>query len=197
MATLPNLSEFEHFLDETTDATLTLPIRDREYTWQSGDLSIAAMLLMQRVESATREIGAALAAGKPVDPNRVVLTNAEDLRLTRELVGPDTLTQLAADGVKWRELQHIVATLMTWHLNGEQAARKVWARGQEDQPADPPAPAASTKTAGSSTRKTPASRSAGGKSSRTGRSSKPTSTASTKSTSATGRSSTAGRRAGS
>jgi hypothetical protein len=181
VATLPDLSSFTQFLDEATEETLTIPIRGKQYTWKAGDLSVTAMLLIQRVEATYREIAAKLAADQPIDPTLVVLTDAEDQRLMRELIGEATLGRLADDGVKWHELQHIVSTLSTWHLRGEQAAREKWARG-EGEPERPPAVAASTKTAGSSTTRTTPRRSGGRKSSPTGRSSKPTSTASTAST---------------
>jgi hypothetical protein len=197
MATLPDLTSFDHWQSETAGAALTLPIRGKSYMWRTGDLSLWGMLTLQRLEQKMRDLTARKARGDDVDPTELALTTAEQRRLDRDLLG-DNLDQMVADGVKWAEALHVSATLLTWHLRGEDAAKAKWAR-TEEKPADPPAPAASTKTAGSSTRSkaTARSRSAGRTSSPTGTSSKRTSTGSTKSTSLTKKSPARGPRAGS
>jgi hypothetical protein len=180
MATLPDLTSFDHWQAETNGRTLTLPIRGNEYTWRAGELSMWAVLKMRHVQQVTAQVQADLAAGREVDKQRVILTDEEDARLTNDLLG-DQREKMLVDGVRAAEWGHIVRTLINWHLSGEKAARVYWARVQgEEAPADPPACAASTKTAGSSktTRRTTGSR--GTRSSNTGRSSKPTSRGSTK-----------------
>jgi hypothetical protein len=198
MATLPDLSTFDHWAGETGGATLTLPIRGKSYTWRAGDLSLWAMLTLRRLDEKAREIADKVARDEPVDDLEIALTDAEQKRLDLDLLG-DQLDRMTEDGVRWPEALHVSATLLTWHLRGHRAAVDAWARKNEERPADPPAPAASTTTAGSSTRKkTPArARSGGATSSRSGTSSKQTSTASTTSTSPRKPSAARGQRAGS
>jgi len=188
MATFPDLSSVDHFLAETSEpggeaATLTLPIRGRQYTWRAGELSLWAMLKMRRLDEQIAEAGRKAAAGEPY-ASEIALTTVEQRRLDRDLIGEENLASMAEDGVMWPEANHVAATLLTWHLRGHDAALAVWSMKDREVTPDPPARAASTKTAGSSTtRKKPArTRSAGGTSSRTGHSSKRTSTASTATT---------------
>ena len=200
MATFPDLTDFDHYLTETSEpgsdaATLSLPIRARTYTWRAGDLSLWAMLKLRRLDEQITEAIRRRETGEEVT-EQLGLTTAEQRRLDLDLIGKATLQQMSDDGVRWTETQRVAATLLTWHLRGHAAALATWSRGsKEEKPADPPARAASTKTAGSSTR-TPR-RSGGGSSSGTGRSSKRTSTASTKSTSPAKKSVAATPRAGS
>lgn len=181
MATFPDLSSFDHYMSEVEGRSLTLPIRGREWTWRAGQLTMWAMLKVQHVQRETVRIHAALVAGEDVDREQLILTDDEDRRLSREVVGEQRAAELIDAGITLDEYNLVVRTLITWHVNGETAALAVWTGAKEDKPADPPARAASTKTAGSSktTRpKTTASR--GTRSSNTGRSSKPTSRGSTK-----------------
>lgn len=186
MATFPDLTTFDHFADEAAPAgagTLTLPIRGREYTWHAGRLSVWAMLMLQRLDQQIADATRKAAAGEPVDMDAVALSTADEQRLDRELIGDDNLARMAADGVMWPEALHVASTLTAWYLNGQGAALKVWERNGEGEKADPPARAASTRTAGSSTRKkTAQARSGGARSSRTGTSSRPRSKRRTAST---------------
>lgn len=184
MATFPDLAGYDHYHAQVLAGDpLVLPIRGRTYSFDPRKLTTGAFLRMQRVQAESVEIARKLAVGEKIDPNVIVMTDEEEEQFGRELLGEDMLAQLAADGVLWAETQHLMNTVMAYCLYGEKAAHAIWA-GEEAKPADPPARAASTKTAGSSTtRKTPAKpRSGGRKSSATGTSSRRTSTASTKST---------------
>lgn len=184
MATFPDLAAYDHFASQVIAGDpLVLPIRGKHYVFDPNRLTTGAFLTLQRVQVESAEIARKLDAGEKVDPNVIVMTDAEEKRFGRELLGEETLAQLAADGVLWAETQHIMNTVMSYYLFGEKAAFAIWT-GEGAKPADPPARAASTKTAGSSTTRTKAAtpRSAGRKSSPRGTSSKPTSRASTKST---------------
>jgi hypothetical protein len=183
VATFPDLSTFDHFVTQSVTADpLVLPIRGRTYSFDPADLTTGAMLMLQRVEVESVEIARKIAAGEEIDPNVIVMNDDEEAQFGIELIGKANLDQMSADGVKWPETQHVMATLMAWYLHGDKAALAIWSGGKENKPADPPARAASTKTAGSSTRrKKRRPRSVGRTSSRGGTSSKRTSTASTKS----------------
>ena len=177
MATFPDLRSLNAFLAEANHTTLALPIGGREYTWDAHDLPLRAMLKLQRVELEAKEISRRIEAGETINPNVIVMDDAAEQQFGEDLIGQANLDQMATDGVTWAEVQHVMATLMAWYLNGEHAAHAVWTGELSEVTADPPAPAGSTPTAGSSTtRNTPPARGSGGsRSSRTGTSSKPTS----------------------
>ncbi|GAB3471964.1 DUF7426 family protein [Actinophytocola sediminis] len=182
MATFPDLSSFDHYMSEVDGGTLTLPIRGRDWTWRAGELSMWAMLKIHHVQRESARVLAAIAAGEPRDPGQLILDDADDARLSREIVGDARAAELVEAGATVAEYNHIVRTLLSWHVSGEAAALATWSRtGKETKP-DPPARAASTKTAGSSTTRKKATGSRGTRSSRTGTTSKRTSSASTKRT---------------
>lgn len=180
MATFPDLASFDHFVTETVTADpLVLPIRGRSYSFDPGKITAGAYLKMQRVEQETRQIAAKIARGEKIDPNIIVMDDESERRFGIELLGQANLNQMVDDGLLWTEVQHVMSTVMAYYLAGERAALAIWS-GEGVKPADPPARAASTKTAGSSTTRPKVPRSAGQKSSRAGTSSNRTSTGSTK-----------------
>jgi len=189
MATFPDLSTVDHFLSETSPegseaATLSLPIRGRTYTWHKGGLTLWAMLKIQRLNQQILDAARRSAEGDESAAAEIALTNAEQDRMDRDLMGEDVIEQMAEDGVTWAQANHVSTTLLTWHMRGRDAALAVWTMAGRETKTDPPARAASTKTAGSSTttRRPAKPRSGGRKSSGTGGSSKRTSPASTTST---------------
>lgn len=128
MATFPDLRTLDHFnkAAEAGANEITLPIRGHEYTWKSSDLTVRAMLQLQDLDRQGRAIAAKIAAGEQPDPTETVLTDAEEKQLGADLIGQANLDQMAADGVLWAEVQHVVMVLMAWHLHGEQTARALW-----------------------------------------------------------------------
>lgn len=181
MATFPDLRSFDHFTSQTIAGDpLVLPIGGRTYSFDPSKLTTSAYLTLQRVQTQTDEIARKIDAGEKVDSNTIVMNDDQEKRFGHELLGDDVIAELAADGVLWSETQHVMTTVMSYYLYGEAAALAIWS-GEGNKPADPPARAASTKTAGSSTTRTKAKpRSGGPRSSRNGGSSRRTSTASTK-----------------
>ena len=184
MAILPDLATYDHFATQVIAGDpLVLPIRGRRYEFDPKALTAGAYLTLQRVQAESIEISRKLAAGEKIDPNVIVMTDEQEEKFGIELIGQSNMDRMVADSVLWTEVQLVMATLMAYYLHGEAAATAIWSGDAGKVKADPPARAASTKTAGSSTtRKTAKPRSGGRKSSPTGTSSRRTSTASTKST---------------
>ncbi|MFF0860897.1 hypothetical protein ACFYUV_03990 [Nonomuraea sp. NPDC003560] len=101
--------------------------------------------------------------------------------------------QLWADKAGWEQIRRCGLTALSWHVQGEEQAMKVWVGGppkkkstsETDEPTETPAEDPSTPTPGSESGTTPSPRrraSRGQTSSNGGGSSKPTSTSSTAST---------------
>lgn len=129
MATFPDLATLDHGKAAVSKAaTLTLPIRGHEYTWRTSDLTLRAMLALQRLDEQTREIVAKAARGEDVDETETVLTDVEEEQLVDDLIGVENRARMSDDGVKWRELQLVLSVLIAWYMQGEAAARKVWER---------------------------------------------------------------------
>ncbi|GGS88529.1 hypothetical protein GCM10010176_035380 [Nonomuraea spiralis] len=102
--------------------------------------------------------------------------------------------ELYADKAGWEQVRRCGLTALSWHVQGEEAAMKVWVGGppkrrstsETDEPTETPAEDPSTPTPDSESGTTPSRRrqaSPGRTSSSGGRSSKQTSTSSTGSTS--------------
>jgi hypothetical protein len=129
MATFPDLATLDHGTAAEAKANvLTLPIRGHEYTWRPSDLTLRAVLTLQRLDEQTREIVTKAARGEAVDETETVLTDAEEEQLADDLIGAENRARMTDDGVKWRELQHVLAVLIAWYLQGEASARRVWER---------------------------------------------------------------------
>lgn len=135
MPTFPDLRTYDRSSTEDPAVTLTLPIRGHEYTWRSGDLSVWAMLQLQRLNEHLVKIARQVAAGENVDPNERVLTSSDHLRLQRELIGDGNLARMDADGIRWADATRVASTLLAWYLRGEDAAMAAWSKGETAKPA--------------------------------------------------------------
>ena len=100
MATFPDLTTFNHFVDEARPdgkGTLTLPIRGREYTWHAGRMSVWAMLHLQRLDAEITAAQVKLAAGETVDMGQIVMSTADEQRLDREMAEVPVIVLSALD----------------------------------------------------------------------------------------------------
>lgn len=103
---------------------IELPIRGKTYQFP-GTITARAGLLLQRITAAV---------GGEASEAQAVLDGAE-ASLREEILG-DTEAQMVEDGLTAAHVNHVLQTLMVWHMAGPEAAEAAW----EQMAADPQEP---------------------------------------------------------
>lgn len=177
---MPTFPDLDRFLSEAADEPLVLPIRGRRYTFTAA-IPIEAGLRLTRAREEVEKYARALASGEQPDPDLTLLDDASEAVLLRQLIGPDNLAKMEADGITWPEARRVGLTLMAWHLAGPDAALAAWQGQIEAGDARPPvnsssssdlrtSPSGSTTTRSHSFGSSRRRRSGGRRSSKCGRS---------------------------
>ena len=171
MTVLPDLSE----VLERTD-TIDLPIRGEVVSFP-GTIPVRAGLVLLTVRAKAQQVANDKGA---LDVAQESVEELDDSgRFADDVFGPDGRQRLIDIGCTEREMGHVFATLLAWHLSGPEAGKAVWTNPGEVQAR---VEARAATAAEASTTRTPASGSgtrskvqAGSTSSSSGRRSKPTS----------------------
>lgn len=139
-------------LDQYLDAELTLPVSGHEYTF--APVSAAFGLRLQRM----MRVGMAAAHGDTNEEEvAAAFEDVDDETFYPDLMG-DSYQQMLDNGVTLRQLQLVASTVITWNLEGEDAALELWrSGGKAPEPNRAQRRAKTTRTDGASTTKRPAS----------------------------------------
>ena len=125
----------------------SLPVGGRTYDFP-GTISGAAGLLLQLVQARAREEARARDEGRTPEPDEDLPEDLAGIDLREELLG-GVDRDMVRDGCTSAQIEHCFATLMTWHMAGEDAAHRFWTERAGGPP--PPNRAARRASAGSGT----------------------------------------------
>jgi len=109
-----------------------LPIHGKLYSFP-GEITGEAWLFVQSVGERYQRAQKALAAGEDPGIEDEVLTDIDEQRLRREMLG-DTQAEMIADGLSSAAMKLVLVTLIAYHLSGREAAEAVW-NNQGEAPA--------------------------------------------------------------
>ena len=170
---------FRDLTDFLTVKPIELPIGGKFYAFPR-DISGKAGLVI----AAIREAAEAADRGKDYNPEQVVLDDAAEVDLRREVLG-DTEREMFEAGLTTGQVEHVFRTLMTWHMSRSmELTEAAWEMIDVDPPkpnreqrrasgaaaSKTPSPASTSGTSPSAAPRSPASRPArrGPRSSTTG-----------------------------
>jgi hypothetical protein len=138
---VPTFPDLARHQQETNREPLTLPVNGKDYVFPATLPLRTGITITRLREEVTAYTLASLAGLKP-NPNAELLDDASESKLILDLIGPEKLAQLDADGLMWDDIQRVGKTLIAWHMYSEDTALSVWKGGVND---DPPALSSSSK----------------------------------------------------
>lgn len=111
--------------------TLTLPIGDKDYTFEPVDADLGLFLHelsnLMAMQKAAEESGEKVTI--PQEQADRLKSMSEQMRgedTLARMLGADQLEQLRADNVPWRTIQLVSGTILYWTTRGKDAAEEYW-----------------------------------------------------------------------
>jgi hypothetical protein len=123
---------FKNYDEFPAPKPVRLPMGEKTYSFP-GTISARAWVLVEKLASRLQRAKLAEIRGETYDPDEEALSDLEYADVRAEVFG-DTEREMIEDGLTSDHLKRAFYALVSYHMNGQEAAEVVWNQGGSPAP---------------------------------------------------------------